>query len=35
MLEFPSVIKRPVLQGAGTACHVGFSTAQYSQIFTD
>jgi arsenate reductase len=35
MLEFPSVIKRPVLQGAGAACHVGFSAAQYSQIFSE
>ncbi|WP_256080053.1 ArsC family reductase [Massilia sp. YIM B04103] len=32
MLEFPSVIKRPVLQNAET-CHVGFSDAQYRQIF--
>lgn len=32
MLEFPSVIKRPVLQGAD-GCHVGFSDAQYRTIF--
>ena len=32
MLEFPSVIKRPVLQGAGKIS-VGFSAAQYSEIF--
>lgn len=32
MLEFPSVIKRPVLQGAD-GCHVGFSDAQYRDIF--
>lgn len=32
MLEFPSVIKRPVLQTAA-ACHVGFKPDQYSQIF--
>ncbi len=32
MLEFPAVIKRPVLQSAET-CHVGFSDAQYRQIF--
>ena len=32
MLEFPSVIKRPVLQMA-QACHVGFKPDQYSQIF--
>lgn len=31
MLEFPSVIKRPVLQGAGKLS-VGFSDAQYRQI---
>ncbi|MBY0237716.1 MAG: ArsC family reductase [Burkholderiaceae bacterium] len=35
MLEFPSVIKRPVLQGVGTACHVGFSAALYGQIFSE
>jgi arsenate reductase len=34
MLEFPSVIKRPVLQTA-TACHVGFKPDQYRQIFTE
>jgi arsenate reductase len=33
MLELPSVIKRPVLQGAGKI-RVGFSDAQYSEIFT-
>ncbi|MES2262924.1 MAG: ArsC family reductase [Pseudomonadota bacterium] len=33
MLEFPSVIKRPVLQGLDT-CHVGFSDAQYRAIFS-
>jgi arsenate reductase len=32
MLEFPSVIKRPVLTGAGATC-VGFSDAQYRQLF--
>ena len=32
MLEFPSVIKRPVLQ-RGAQFHVGFSDAQYRQIF--
>ncbi|HAT31131.1 MAG TPA: ArsC family reductase [Janthinobacterium sp.] len=32
MLEFPSVIKRPVLHTA-QQCHVGFSDAQYRQIF--
>ena len=32
MLEFPSVIKRPVLDGAGPLS-VGFSDAQYRQIF--
>ncbi|HEX8606950.1 MAG TPA: ArsC family reductase [Pseudoduganella sp.] len=32
MLEFPSVIKRPVLRTA-TACHVGFKPEQYSEIF--
>jgi len=31
MLEFPSVIKRPVLQAERV--HVGFSDAQYRQIF--
>lgn len=33
MLEFPSVIKRPVLAGVGDACHVGFSAAAYDRIF--
>lgn len=33
MLEFPSVIKRPVLQ-TGSASHVGFSPDQYQQIFS-
>ena len=33
MLEFPSVIKRPVLQGADDSCHVGFSPDAYSRIF--
>lgn len=32
MLESPSVIKRPVLHLA-EQCHVGFSDAQYRQIF--
>ena len=32
MLEFPSVIKRPVLH-LGDQLHVGFSDAQYRQIF--
>jgi arsenate reductase len=32
MLEFPSVIKRPLLQSAAS-CHVGFSDAQYRTIF--
>jgi arsenate reductase len=32
MLEFPSVIKRPVLTGAG-ATQVGFSDAKYQQLF--
>lgn len=32
MLEFPSVIKRPVLQSAGKI-NVGFSDAQYREIF--
>ncbi|RJG15523.1 ArsC family reductase [Massilia cavernae] len=32
MLEFPSVIKRPVLQGAASLS-VGFSGAQYSELF--
>ncbi|MES2153239.1 MAG: ArsC family reductase [Pseudomonadota bacterium] len=32
MLEFPSLIKRPVLEGAGPL-NVGFSDAQYRQIF--
>ncbi|QGZ38784.1 arsenate reductase [Pseudoduganella flava] len=34
MLENPSVIKRPVLQTA-QACHVGFKSEQYQQIFTN
>jgi arsenate reductase len=33
MLEYPSVVKRPVLQGAGAQLHVGFSDAKYQQIF--
>jgi arsenate reductase len=33
MLEFPSVVKRPVLAGAG-GLNVGFSDAQYRQIFS-
>lgn len=33
MLEFPSVVKRPVLSGAGRL-NVGFSDAQYRQIFS-
>jgi arsenate reductase len=32
MLESPSVIKRPVLDGAG-ALNVGFSDDQYSKLF--
>jgi arsenate reductase len=32
MLEFPSVVKRPVLQGAGALC-VGFSDERYRLIF--
>jgi len=32
MLEFPSVIKRPVLQTPDT-CHVGFKPDQYQHIF--
>lgn len=32
MLEFPSVIKRPVLHGDGL-CQAGFSDALYRQIF--
>ena len=32
MLETPSIIKRPVLVGAGTI-HVGFSDDSYQQIF--
>ncbi|MGZ8302527.1 MAG: ArsC family reductase [Telluria sp.] len=32
VLEFPSLVKRPVLQGPGKLS-VGFSDAQYSQIF--
>ncbi|WP_296950069.1 ArsC family reductase [uncultured Massilia sp.] len=32
MLENPSVIKRPVLEGAGPLA-VGFSSAQYAAIF--
>jgi arsenate reductase len=34
MLEFPSVIKRPVLQ-TGAASHVGFAPDQYQQIFNN
>ncbi len=36
MLELPSVIKRPVLAqyGAGEKFSVGFSDAQYQQLFT-
>jgi arsenate reductase len=33
MLEFPSIIKRPVLV-TGNQIHVGFSDALYQQIFT-
>lgn len=33
MLEFPSVIKRPVLAMPDGAVHVGFSDAQYRQLF--
>jgi len=33
MLEFPSVIKRPVLQ-TPASCHVGFKPEQYAAIFT-
>jgi arsenate reductase len=36
MLELPSIIKRPVLdlkQTPGQQFHVGFSDAQYRQIF--
>lgn len=33
MLEFPSVVKRPVLLDAGHKVHVGFSDAMYRQIF--
>ena len=33
MLEMPSVVKRPVLEGAGVL-RVGFSDAQYQAIFT-
>jgi arsenate reductase len=32
MLEFPSLVKRPVLAGTGKLA-VGFSDAQYQQIF--
>jgi arsenate reductase len=32
MLEHPSVVKRPVVEGAGPLS-VGFSEAQYSQLF--
>ncbi|QBE65260.1 ArsC family reductase [Pseudoduganella lutea] len=32
MLEFPSVIKRPVLQTAA-GCHVGFKADHYQQLF--
>lgn len=32
VLEFPSVIKRPVLQGPGTLS-VGFSDARYRELF--
>jgi arsenate reductase len=32
MLEFPSIVKRPVLARAGQF-HVGFSADQYAQIF--
>jgi arsenate reductase len=34
MLENPSVIKRPVLEGAGKLS-VGFSSAQYEELFGD
>ena len=34
MLEFPSVIKRPVLQ-LKDASHVGFAPDQYQQIFNN
>jgi arsenate reductase (glutaredoxin) len=33
MLEFPSVVKRPVLLDADRKVHVGFSDAMYRQIF--
>jgi arsenate reductase len=33
MLENPSVIKRPVLVGAGAKAHVGFNDAMYQDIF--
>lgn len=33
MLENPSVIKRPVLVGAGPRAHVGFNEAMYQEIF--
>jgi arsenate reductase len=33
MLENPSVIKRPVLVGAGKQAHVGFNDAMYTEIF--
>lgn len=32
VLETPTLIKRPVLD-TGSACHVGFSEAQYREIF--
>ena len=32
MLASPSVIKRPLL-ATGDACHVGYSTPQYEQLF--
>ena len=32
MLEWPSVVKRPILQGP-SQCQVGFSDTQYRQIF--
>jgi arsenate reductase (glutaredoxin) len=34
MLENPSVIKRPVLVGAGPRAHVGFNDAMYQEIFS-
>lgn len=33
MLEFPSVVKRPVLALPDGRTHVGFSDAQYRQLF--